>query len=99
MPTASGQSTFQFMCRILGAVAAMTASYVIWYIVDGHRAGVIVFAWVFMFAEFYCVIKFPRFIAVWLMALTSQNLILGYELQVDKIGQAAAATSGNPYYP
>ena len=47
----------------------------------------------------YFFIKFPRFIPVWLVAIVTQILIVGYELQVHKIGIKASATTGQPYYP
>jgi uncharacterized membrane protein YccC len=39
MSRTSGQSVFNFLLRILGTAAAMVASYVIWYIVDGKTGG------------------------------------------------------------
>ena len=47
----------------------------------------------------YFFIKYPRFIAVFLICIVTQVLIIGYELQVRKIGIAAATASGQPYYP
>jgi hypothetical protein len=96
---ASGQSIFGFACRIAGTVGAMIVSYIAWYIVDGHAAGVIVFTWLFNFIGFYCLIKWPRLIASWITIIITQVLIIGYELQVEKIGQAAAEATGQVYYP
>lgn len=42
----------------------MIASYVIWYIVVGHAAGVIVFLWVWMLIGFYFLFKFPKLVVV-----------------------------------
>jgi len=42
----------------------MVASYVIWYIVVGHPAGVLVFLWVWMLMGFYALLKFPKFVVV-----------------------------------
>lgn len=42
----------------------MVASYVIWYIVVGNAAGVLVFLWVWMLIGFYALLKFPKFVVV-----------------------------------
>lgn len=77
----------------------MVLSFVIWYIVDQKTPGVIVMLWLFIFAEMYLFLKFPRFIAIWLVTIITEVLIIGYELQVRRIGIAAAAKTGQPYYP
>lgn len=43
MSPSAGQSVFSFALRISGTFAAMCTSFLIWYIVDGHTAGVLVF--------------------------------------------------------
>lgn len=55
MTKTSGQAVFQFVLRVGGTAIAMIGSYVIWYIVDGHTAGVIVFLWLWIFLAFYLV--------------------------------------------
>jgi hypothetical protein len=45
--------------------------------------------WLFIFLEMYFFIKFQRLIAIFLVAIVTQILIVGYELQVRKIGIAA----------
>jgi hypothetical protein len=55
--------------------------------------------WLFIFVEYYFFIKFPRFIPIWLVCIVTQVLIIGYELQVEKIGIARATANGQPYYP
>lgn len=85
----SGQSMFGFFGRIAGTGLAMVFTLVIWYIVNQHTAGIIVFLWLFIFMEMYFFIKFPRFIAIWLVCIVTQVLIIGYELQVRVIGIAA----------
>ncbi|KAF4637953.1 hypothetical protein G7Y89_g102 [Cudoniella acicularis] len=99
MTMTSGQSIFGFFTRIGGTALSMVFSFVIWYIVDQKTPGVIVFLWFFIFLEMYFFLKFPRFIAVWLICIVTQVLIIGYELQVRKIGIVAASASGQPYYP
>lgn len=82
----SGQSIFGFLARVGGTFLAMVFSMIMWYIVDERTSGIIVFLWLFIFLEMYFFIKFPRFIAVFLVCIVTQVLIIGYELQVRKIG-------------
>jgi len=60
---------------------------------------VIVFLWLFISIEYYFLIKIPRFIPVWIVCIVTQVLIIGYELQVEVIGIAAASAIGQPFYP
>ncbi|TVY38822.1 Uncharacterized protein LSUB1_G004247 [Lachnellula subtilissima] len=99
MTMTSGQSIFGFLCRMGGTFAAMVLSIIIWYIPDHKTSGVIVILWFFIFLEMYFFLKHPRFMAVWLISIVTEVLIIGYELQVRKIGLAAATSSGQPYYP
>ncbi|KAK2053360.1 hypothetical protein LY76DRAFT_554120 [Colletotrichum caudatum] len=99
MTITAGQSIFGFVCRVGGTCVAVIFSYIIWYIVVERTAGVIVFLWLFIFVEQYFILKYPRFMPVWLITIITQVLIIGYELQVKKIGEAAAAATGQPYYP
>ena len=89
MSLTSGQSIFGFFGRVAGTALAVVFSIVIWYIVDQKTPGVIVMLWLFIFLEMYFFIKFPRFIAIFLVAIVTQVLIIGYELQVRKIGITA----------
>ncbi|KAH8694352.1 hypothetical protein BGZ61DRAFT_493928 [Ilyonectria robusta] len=98
MTITSGQSVFGFFCRVGGTCLAMIFSLVIWYIVDQKTAGVIIFLWLFIFIEYYF-FKFPRFIPAVMITITTQIVILGYELQVRQLGEAVATESGQPYYP
>ncbi|KAK4955886.1 hypothetical protein LTR10_006825 [Elasticomyces elasticus] len=74
-------------------------AYAIWYIVDGHVAGVIVFLWLWMFVAFYFVLKYPKLVIVALLSLVTAVLIIGYELQVKEIGVQASESNGQPAYP
>ena len=51
----------------------MCTSLVIWYIVDGHPAGVIVFVFVFVSVEFYFLMKYPRFTVVAIISIVTQG--------------------------
>ena len=89
MSMTSGQSIFGFIGRVVGTAIAMVLSIVIWYIVEQKTPGIIVMLWFFIFLEMYFFIKFPRFLPIFLVAIVTQILIIGYELQVRKIGIAA----------
>lgn len=95
----SGQSIFGFLARVIGTALAMVSSLVIWYIVDQKTPGVIIMLWFFIFMEMYLFLKYPRFIPAWLVFIVTQVLIIGYELQVRKIGVAIATSQGQPFYP
>ncbi|KAL1620009.1 hypothetical protein SLS56_009822 [Neofusicoccum ribis] len=96
-PTA-GQSIFSFVLRVTGTVGAMCASFVVWYIVNEHIPGIIVFYWLFAASGFYIVLKKPRFVIVGMISIVTLTMIIGYELEVRKIGPVAAASNGQPYY-
>ncbi|KAJ4362531.1 hypothetical protein N0V83_010625 [Neocucurbitaria cava] len=98
-PTA-GQSIFQFVLRIAGTAIAMVVAFLIWYIPAQHTAGVIVFVWIFVSIGFYIPLKRMDLVIVGLISVVTATMIVGYELQVRKIGvQAATATTGQPAYP
>lgn len=99
MTRTSGQSVFNFLMRVAGTAGAMVVSYIIWYIVDGKTAGVIVFLWLFIAMAFYPVLKTPKYAVVGILSLVTCILIIGYELQVRKIGVAVATSNGQPAYP
>ncbi len=49
--------------------------------------------------EYYIIITFPRFAISALLAITTEIVIVGYSLQVGKIGIKAATASGQIYLP
>lgn len=71
----------------------MCTSLVIWYIVDGKTGGVIFFLFFFIFAEFYFLLRYPRFTVVVILSMITQILIIGYELEVRKIGIKAGQSA------
>lgn len=97
-PTA-GQSMFQFVLRIAGTAIAMIVAWLIWYIPGQHTAGILVFVFVFVAIGFYIPLKRPDLVIVGLISVVTATMIVGYELQVRKIGTAAATTNGQPAYP
>ena len=57
MSTTTGQSIFSFFLRILGTVAAMIFSWLIWYIPDEKTPGSLVLLYVFIACGYYIPIK------------------------------------------
>ncbi|ORY68434.1 uncharacterized protein BCR38DRAFT_423239 [Pseudomassariella vexata] len=99
MTETSGQSIFGFLCRIGGTFVAMVLSIINWYIVDEHTAGVLVFLFLFLVIEHYFFLKYPQLLPAVLMCMITHVLIIGYELQVVKIGIDASESSNQPFYP
>ncbi|KAL1302337.1 hypothetical protein AAFC00_002744 [Neodothiora populina] len=99
MSPSAGQSVFSFALRIFGTFVAMCSSYVTWYIVDGHTAGVLVFFWFFVSWGFFIVKNYPRIIPVGMIYSITNTLVIGYELQTRKIGIATSESNGQAYYP
>jgi hypothetical protein len=60
MTPTSGSAIFGFIGRVLGTTLAMVFSYINWYIVDGHRAGVIVFLYIFIFLQVNSVVPLRK---------------------------------------
>jgi hypothetical protein len=77
----------------------MILSLIAWYIVDEKTPGVIVFLFLFIVLGHYFFLKFPQFIPASMICIVTQVLIIGYELQVMKIGVTVSESSGQPYYP
>ncbi|KAG0157692.1 hypothetical protein PDIDSM_4877 [Penicillium digitatum] len=99
MSPTSGQSIFSFVLRILGTFLAMVACLLIWYIPGKQTPGIIVFLFIFVSIAFYIPIKMFRFRAVGIISIITTSMIIGYELQVRRVGEAVATSNGQPYYP
>ncbi|CAK4034012.1 hypothetical protein DOTSEDRAFT_69660 [Lecanosticta acicola] len=97
-PTA-GQSLRNFLLRIFGTLCALILSWIAWYIVDGHTAGIIVFFFIFTHAGPWVLLKYPQYTPVGMIGQVTMGLIIGYELQVRKIGVQVATSNGQAYYP
>ncbi|MCJ1317830.1 hypothetical protein MMC15_003157 [Xylographa vitiligo] len=85
----------------VGTLIAACNSLVIWYIAGGTGVpvGVLILLYVFIFVELYFLISYPKYTVIAMISMVTQVLILGYELQVGKVGIAAAETTGQAYYP
>jgi hypothetical protein len=76
----------------------MVLSYIAYYIVDGKTAGILVFYFLFLHIGMWILITRPPFAPVGMIAQVTVTLILGYELQVRKIGIQEATANGQQYY-
>ncbi|KAK3680304.1 hypothetical protein LTR78_000682 [Recurvomyces mirabilis] len=97
-PTA-GQSVRGFLFRVFGTTVAMILAWIAYYIVDGKTAGILVFFFLFLHFGLYIVLKYPGYIPVGMISQVTMTLILGYELQVRKVGVAVATSNGQAYHP
>lgn len=97
-PTA-GQSIASFALRIAGTVIAAVFSLLVWYIPDGHTPGVIIFLFLYNATAFYIPVQKPHLLVMGLIGIVTTNLIVGYEMEVKKIGLERAAANGQVYYP
>jgi hypothetical protein len=61
MNPTSGQTMFGFVARIVATAISLVLSLIVWYIVDGKTAGVIVFLYLANVFEVSYESKFSRF--------------------------------------
>ncbi|OAA70444.1 hypothetical protein ISF_02418 [Cordyceps fumosorosea ARSEF 2679] len=99
MGRTSGSSTFLLMCRLLGTMASMVASYIIWYIVDQRTPGVLVFMWLWFLVISFLTVRFPALFSIWFVALIAAIVMIGIELQTAQIGEEVVEKSGQAVYP
>jgi hypothetical protein len=98
MSVTAGQSLFGFFLRVAGTVLAMLLAWCIYYIPgNGRTPGILVLYWILVAPLFYFPLKRPVFAAAAVITVVTTTLIVGYELEAKKIGQAAIASSGQKY--
>lgn len=95
----AGHSVFEFFLRIAGTLTAMCASLIIWYICDEKTAAIIPVLFVYLTVMFYFVISYPQYLRATIISIMSAVLIVGYELQVRKLGVPISTAGGQPAYP
>lgn len=95
--TASG--LYGQFVRVFGTFLAMVFSYIDWYIVDGHTAGVIVFVGVTVFLYHYLLVTKPDDPVIPMIGTITVILIVGYELQVKKVGIPISVSNGQVFHP
>lgn len=99
MQPSAGQGLRSSAFRITGTALFMIAAWICWYIVDGHTAGVIVFYFIFLHIGPWILLKYPAYTTLGMIGPITMTLILGYELQVLKVGIDAAQSNGQAYQP
>ncbi|KAJ5494426.1 hypothetical protein N7463_010513 [Penicillium fimorum] len=99
MTRTAGSGIYGQFLRFGGTAVAMVASYIIWYIVDQHTAGIIVFFAISMFFYHYPLVKHHDTIVVPMIGMVTVILIVGYELQVKKIGIPLSISNGQVFHP
>lgn len=99
MKTTTGQTSFEFVLRVLATVAGTIGALVTWYIVDGHAAGVIVFLFIYMAASSYFGVVKPRYVILGIVSAVTPLISVGYALNVQKLGAPFLQESNTPDYP
>ncbi|GIJ92392.1 hypothetical protein Asppvi_011374 [Aspergillus pseudoviridinutans] len=98
MTETAGSGIYGQFQRLLGTAIGMVLSYFDWYIVDAHPAGVIVFVGITMVLTHYLYLRFPTDPVVPTITMATVMLIVGYALQVKKVGIAVSETNGQQYH-
>ncbi|KUJ08768.1 uncharacterized protein LY89DRAFT_764104 [Mollisia scopiformis] len=99
MTQTAGSGIYGQFVRFGGTALAMVASYIDWYIVNQHTAGIIVFLGITMFLYHYPMIRWQDEPVVPMIGMVTVVLIVGYELQVKQIGVALSTSNGQVFHP
>ncbi|KAH9213556.1 hypothetical protein DL95DRAFT_524402 [Leptodontidium sp. 2 PMI_412] len=99
MTQTAGSGIYGQFVRFAGTAIAMVVSYIVWYIVDEHTAGVIVFLGIAIFLYHWTLIKNPEDPVVPMIGMVTVILIVGYELQVLQIGITLSVSNGQVFHP
>ncbi|KAE8422475.1 hypothetical protein BDV36DRAFT_291303 [Aspergillus pseudocaelatus] len=98
MTSTVGSAMYGQSMRLLGTFIGMVLSYIDWYIVDRQPAGVLVFVGISMFLSYYPLIKFPTHSVPPIVEMVTVMLIVGYALQVKKVGVIFSESNGQAYH-
>ncbi|KAK6366860.1 hypothetical protein LTS17_010411 [Exophiala oligosperma] len=99
MTQTAGSGMYGQFMRVFGTFLAMIFSYIDWYMVNGHTAGVIVFVGVTMFLYHYLLVTKPDDPVIPMIGMITTILIVGYELQVKKVGVMISESNGQVFHP
>ncbi|KAI9375034.1 MFS transporter [Aspergillus egyptiacus] len=99
MSPTSGQTLLGFVTRIAATAVSLALSLMVWYIPDQQTAGVIVFLYLANVFEYYFYITKPQLFGPSVIAIVTLNVIVGYELQIRKLGREVGTSNGQEYYP
>ncbi|RMZ88575.1 hypothetical protein DV736_g4207, partial [Chaetothyriales sp. CBS 134916] len=98
MDSHAGRGIFGFILRTLGTAVAMVASIVIWYIGDHHAAAIIPVFFIYLLGCMWYLLKNPSMAMATMISMVTAVLIIGYELQDQKLGREATVANGQPFY-
>lgn len=93
-----GSAMYGQSMRLLGTSIGMVLSYIDWYIVDQQPGGVLVFVGITMFLSHYPLIRFPTHAVPPIVEMVTVMLIVGYALQVKKVGLLFSESNGQAYH-
>ena len=99
MGSHAGEGIFGYILRIVGTTIAMCTSLIFYYMGDKKPAAVLPLMYIFSIPFFYIVVKFPQYAVAGIISMVTPILIIGYELQVQKLGLQVATSNGQPAYP
>jgi hypothetical protein len=99
MTPTSGQSVFGFILRFAGTFIAMLLAWVIYYVAgDGKAPGILVLYWFFVACIFYIPLKRPPLTMLGIITNVTITLIIGYELEAQKLGPEVLSRTGQKYF-
>lgn len=98
MTPTSGLAMFNFFWRVFGTILAMLAAWLMWYIPDQKTPGILVILYVFVALAHWILLKRPDLMIPGLISIVTCVMVIGYELQVRKLGEQLATSNGQPYY-
>lgn len=95
----TGIGLWGFALRILGTAVAMVASIAIWYIGYKQPGAILPVLFIYLLLCWWFTLKQLRFMMVGLISMVTAVLIIGYELQSQKIGISGSEKNGQHFYP
>lgn len=98
MASTVGSAMYGQSMRLLATFIGMVLSYIDWYIVDQQPAGVLVFVGITMFLSHYPLIRFPAHAVPPIVEMVTVMLIVGYALQVKKVGVIVSESNEQEYH-
>lgn len=98
MTSTVGSAMYGQSMRLLATFIGMVMAYIDWYIVDQQPAGVLVFVGITMFLSHYPLIRFPNHAVPPIVEMVTVMLIVGYALQVKKVGLIISESNEQEYH-
>ncbi|KIW07754.1 uncharacterized protein PV09_01683 [Verruconis gallopava] len=99
MTRTSGEASFIYFLRMCGTFIGAVFCYIMYYIVNGHTAGVLFFYFISIAMFGYFPAKKPRLSLAAVIGTITSTIVIGYELQVQKTGTNYGTGIKPIYYP